>query len=142
MKEGYLMRDRFNRFMQGRYGVDQLGRFTITAALVFIVLSVFLGRWARLSSILNMIGFAGVIYSWFRMFSKNYAKRSEENRKYLEETAQIRRKAGKQKYMMNERKTNHIYTCPGCRQKIRIPRGKGKIEISCPKCGTKFVKNS
>ena len=136
------MRNRFNRFMQGRYGADQLGKCTITVSAVCIVLSILVGRWFRLSSILNMIGFAGLIYSYYRMFSKNYAKRSAENRKYLEETASLRRKLGKQKYMMKERKTNHIYSCPNCKQKIRIPRGKGKIEISCPKCGTKFVKIS
>ena len=136
------MRDRINRFMQGRYGMDQLGRFTVSASAVLIVLSLLLGRWFRLSSILNMIGFLGIIYSYFRMFSKNYAKRSDENRRYLEETGAIRRKFGKQKWMMNERKTNHIYSCPECRQKIRIPKGKGRIEISCPKCGTKFIKNS
>ena len=128
--------------MQGRYGADQLGKCTITVSAVCIVLSILVGRWFRLSSILNMIGFAGLIYSYYRMFSKNYAKRSAENRKYLEETASLRRKLGKQKYMMKERKTNHIYSCPNCKQKIRIPRGKGKIEISCPKCGTKFVKIS
>ena len=128
--------------MQGRYGIDQLGKCTITVSAVCIVLSILLGRWFRLSSILNMIGFAGLIYTYYRMFSRNYAKRSAENRKYLEETASLRRKIGKQKYMMNERKTNHIYSCPNCKQKIRIPRGKGRIEISCPKCGTKFVKVS
>ena len=136
------MRNRFNRFMQGRYGIDQLGKCTITVSAVCIVLSILLGRWFRLSSILNMIGFAGLIYTYYRMFSRNYAKRSAENRKYLEETASLRRKIGKQKYMMNERKTNHIYSCPNCKQKIRIPKGKGRIEISCPKCGTKFVKVS
>ena len=128
--------------MQGRYGMDQLGRFTVIMSVVLVIISMFTGRFFRLSSILNMIGIVGVGYTYFRMFSRNYAKRSAENRAYLQYTYKIRRLFGRQKYMMNERKTNHIYSCPGCGQKIRIPRGKGRIEIECPKCRTKFIKKS
>ena len=65
-----------------------------------------------------------------------------ENEKYLAATAKFRQRFNREKNMMNQRKTHHIYSCPGCGQKIRIPKGKGKIEIECPKCHTKFVKRS
>ena len=67
---------------------------------------------------------------------------ARENRKYLEITSKIRRRFTRDKNIVKQLKDYHIYSCPGCGQKIRIPRGKGRIEISCPKCHTKFVKNS
>ena len=142
IKEGIGMRDWLYRFMQGRYGMDQMGKFTSIASMVLVILSIVLSRWYTAGMILNTAGFAGIVYSWFRMLSRNYAKRTEENRAYQNYASKVRRFFGRQKYMMNERKTNHIYSCPGCGQKIRIPRGKGKIEIRCPKCGTAFVRKS
>lgn len=136
------MRDRFNRFMQGRYGTDQLSRFLGFAALILIVLSIFTARWRIASALLDAMGMAALLLCYFRMFSRDIAKRSGENRKFLELTDSLRDRFGREKYYMNERKTNHIYSCPGCGQKIRIPKGKGKIEIECPKCHTKFVKRS
>lgn len=135
------MRDKFNRFMQGRYGTDDFSRCMIIAALVCIVAAAFLRR-TILGSILDFAGFAVIVYTYYRMFSRNIAKRSAENRKYLEMTGDIRRRFQREKNLMNQRKTHHIYTCPGCGQKVRIPRGKGKIEIECPKCHVKFVKRS
>lgn len=135
------MKEKFMRFMQGRYGVDSLSRFTIGAALVCILLANFMGR-SRVGVLLNTLGLASIVYTYFRIFSQNIQKRYEENQKYLAMTANIRMRIQKEKNLMAERKTNHVYTCPGCGQKIRIPRGKGKIEIECPKCHTKFVKRS
>ena len=66
----------------------------------------------------------------------------EQNQKYLQMTSKFRLRFNKEKNLMKQRKTHHIYSCPGCGQKVRIPRGKGKIEIECPKCHTKFVKRS
>ncbi len=76
------------------------------------------------------------------MFSRNVRKRYDENVRFLNKTAKIRGFFKSQKNLMAQRKDYHIYTCPGCKQKIRIPRGKGKIEIRCPKCGTTFIKKS
>ena len=64
----------------------------------------------------------------------------EQNQKYLQMTSKFRLRFNKEKNLMKQRKTHHIYSCPGCGQKVRIPRGKGKIEIECPKCHTKFEK--
>ena len=82
----------------------------------------------------------GVCY--FRMFSRNYAQRSAENQKYLDLTWKIRSKFDKTKRRIVESKDYHIYKCPSCGQKIRIPRGKGKICITCPKCRHEFEKKS
>lgn len=137
------MRDRFNKFMQGRYGVDELSRFTMGAALVLIILTMFVNIVNRsVGSVLDFLGIAAIVYAYFRIFSRNIQQRYEENQKYLAMTSKLRFRFNKEKNLMKQRKTHHIYSCPGCGQKIRIPKGKGKIEISCPKCHTKFVKRS
>lgn len=136
------MRDKFNRFMQGRYGVDAFARFTMGVALVAIILSIFFRSGSRMGALLDTVELLVLLYTYYRMLSRDIQKRYQENEKYLAATAKIRQRFNREKSMMNQRKTHHIYSCPGCGQKIRIPRGKGKIEIECPKCHTKFVKRS
>lgn len=136
------MKEKFIKFMEGRYGVDGFARFTMGVALVCIVASVFFRNGSTTGAILNTVGLAAIIYTYFRMLSRSIQKRYAENQKYLSMTAKIRQWFRKEKNMMEQRKTHHIYTCPSCGQKIRIPRGKGKIEIDCPKCHTKFIKKS
>ena len=136
------MKDKFYRFMQGRYGVDQFAKFTMGVALVSIVLAIFVKTGSSAGSLLDMLGLVAIVYTYFRIFSRNISKRAQENQKYLSATAKLRQRLNKEKNMMKQRKDYHIYTCPSCGQKVRIPRGKGKIEISCPKCHSKFVKRS
>ncbi len=136
------MKEKLMKFMQGRYGVDQFAKFTIGAAFVLVVLAIFIGRGNLLGTVMDTVGLLLIIYTYFRIFSRNISRRYGENQKYLEKTASLRARLRKEKNIMSQRKDYHIYTCPGCGQKIRIPRGKGKIEISCPKCRTKFVKKS
>ncbi|HBZ31659.1 MAG TPA: hypothetical protein DEO46_01470 [Lachnospiraceae bacterium] len=123
--------------MQGRYGADQMGQMLSAVSMVFLIISLFSRNqgWFLLALI-------GIVYNYFRMFSKNISKRYAENQKYLTMTAGIRRKLASWKSQLAQRKIYHIYRCPGCKQKIRVPRGRGKIEIRCPKCNTRFVKKS
>ena len=123
--------------MYGRYGIDSFGKFTIIAGLVTMILA----GWND-SMLLSLVSWTCIVYSYFRMFSKNIYKRSSENQWYLNKTYKLRQAFYKQKNLMIQRKTHHIYKCPTCRQKIRIPRGKGRIEIRCPKCSSTFIKNS
>ena len=135
------MRDKFNKFMQGRYGVDDLSRFTMGVALVLIILAMFANIFSRtVGSTLDILGVAAIVYAYIRIFSRNIQQRYAENQKFLQMTSKFRFRFNKEKDLMKQRKTHHI--CPGCGQKIRIPKGKGKIEIECPKCHTKFVKRS
>ena len=135
------MRERFYRFMQGRNGPDALSKFTMGVSVALVILAFLAGR-TRFGSLLDTLGVAGLIYTYFRIFSRNLPKRYQENVKFLQKTEKLRFRWNKEKYLMNERKTNHIYTCPECHQKVRVPKGKGRIEISCPKCQHKFVKRS
>ena len=129
--------------MQGRYGVDDLSRFTMGAALVLIILAMFANIFSRTAgSTLDILGVAAIVYAYMRIFSRNIQQRYAENQKFLQMMSKFRFRFNKEKNLMKQRKTHHIYSCPGCGQKIRIPKGKGKIEIECPKCHTKFVKRS
>ncbi|MDO4292206.1 MAG: hypothetical protein Q4C65_03145 [Eubacteriales bacterium] len=131
------MKDKFIRFMQGRYGADQLGRFLSGVSVALLVVSLF----AR-TQIWFVLAVAVLVYNYFRMFSRNIRKRYEENQRYLSLTAGIRQAFARKRSELSQLKEYHIYRCPGCKQKIRIPRGRGRIEIRCPKCGATFVKKS
>ena len=130
------MREKLYRFMAGRYGNDRFNQFIMILALILCLLSVFKVPGAYLLGILCLI------YAYFRMFSRNTYKRSMENNWYLQKTYKLRQSFATFKRDMQTRKTHHIYKCPSCRQKIRIPRGKGRIEIRCPKCSHTFIKRS
>ena len=127
--------------MQGRNGVDQFARFTMGVALAAIVLTLFTGTRSGIGAFLDLFGMAAIVYTYFRIFSKNISKRYQENQKYLQMTDKLRARFQKEKRMMSQRKDYVHRCCPGCGQKIRIPRGGfKKVEIECPKCHTKFIK--
>ena len=130
------LKEKIYRFMQGRYGNDQLNRFLIALSMVLLILSMFT------TDILYMIAVIIMIYAYYRMFSKKIYKRSDENQKYLQMQWKVKSFWAKKKNEIKQLKTHHIYKCPTCKQKIRVPRGRGKIAIRCRKCGTEFIKKS
>ncbi len=130
------MREKIYRFMAGRYGSDKFNQFIMIVALVLCILSLF-----GIPGV-YLLGILCLIYAYFRMFSRNTYKRSMENTWYLQKTYKIRQWFATQKRDMQTRKTHHLYKCPSCRQKIRVPKGKGRIEIRCPKCSQTFIKKS
>lgn len=135
------MKEKIGRFMAGRYGNDKLNQFMMAVFLGCAALNLFV-RNAYASTVLNSWECLLILLVYIRMFSRNISKRYAENQKYLALENRLRRFFGQKRYLMQQRKEYHIYKCPGCKQKIRIPRGKGKISIRCPKCGEEFIKNS
>lgn len=135
------MRERFARFMVGRYGVDEFGRALLGFTMVILVVSLFF-RQGIAGLVFNILILAGLIFGYVRMFSKNYQRRYAENQAYLRLKRRVTSFFGNGIAHMKQRKTHHIYSCPNCRQKIRIPRGKGRISITCPKCRNEFIKKS
>ncbi len=131
------MKEKFNQFMAGRYGVDDFSRFMLGAAVVIMLLNLIL-RIPFLNTLVLVI----FILIYVRMFSKNIQKRYDENMKFLQQKNKVLGIFNKNKRTVEQMKTYHIYKCPNCSQKIRIPRGKGKIMITCPKCGHEFQKKS
>ncbi len=130
------MRERIMRFMQGRYGNDRLGQVMLMVALVCVVLSLF-----RIPFI-STVGLAVLVLTYYRMFSRQIAKRSAENQKYMQLEWKVKAKLQRKRQALAQRKTHRIYKCPNCRQKIRVPRNRGRIAISCRKCGTEFIRKT
>ena len=103
------MRDKFNKFMQGRYGVDELSRFTMGAALVLIILTMFITMFNRnLGSIFDFLGIAAIVYASFGSFSRNIQQRYAENQKYLQMTSKFWLRFNKEKNLKIQRKRHHI----------------------------------
>lgn len=123
--------------MTGRYGVDELSKFMLYALLALCIISIFVR-----SSILNVILLLGLLLIYFRMFSKNHTKRYQENVKFLQIKDKVLHSFQREKNIAIQKKDFRIYTCPSCKQKIRIPKGKGKVCVTCPKCRTEFIKRS
>lgn len=131
------MKEKFYRFMQGRYGSDEFSKFLTGFGMVLIILNI-LTR----SRIFNLLFWVCLFYAYFRMFSKNYAARYAENQKFLGLRNQLKYKLENHKKLREQKKIYHIYSCPYCKQKIRIPKGKGTIIVTCPKCKQEFGKRS
>ncbi len=117
------------RFMEGRYGNDKLNSAILGIALVMVILALFI-RNPLINLLLHGVSYALMFWSIFRTLSRNTYKRYQENRTFL-------------KFVDRIRDRDHRYfECPKCRQTVRVPRGKGKIAITCPRCKEKFVKKS
>lgn len=130
------MREKLQRFMWGRYGNDRFNQFLMIIALVFMLLSLMGLRF------FYALAIGVMIYAYYRMFSRQTAKRAEENRWYLQKEMKLRGLWQRKKKEFAQRKDYRIYKCPCCKQKLRVPRGRGRIAIRCRKCGTEFIKKS
>lgn len=121
------------KFMIGRYGVDHLSNAMIVVGIIIMILNIFLKF-----PILNVLITAIIVISYFRIFSKNINKRYQENMKFLHWWNPIRNRWNKTKKKVKSSKTHKFFKCPSCNQEIRVPKGKGRIIIRCPKCSEKF----
>ena len=130
-------RQKVMQFMQGRYGADQFSRFLIYLSLILLVITLFCRN--------NFIYYIAVIvlfYSYFRMLSRNISKRYAENQKYLSLRYKVVGRFNWIKLRIKDSKTHRIFKCPSCSQKIRVPKGKGRISIKCQKCRIEFIKKT
>ena len=116
------------RFMDGRYGHDRLNMTMLVVGCVLCFVQIFVP--SGVGVILTILSEALLILSLLRCFSRNTYKRYNENRKFLLLIDRIKDR------------THRYYACPKCRQTVRVPKGKGKIAITCPKCREKFIKKT
>ena len=117
------------KFMSGRYGTDKLNTWILVGGVILCIVGLFMPiAMVRLALILSAYGLMG--WSLFRTFSRNTYKRYRENRRFL---------------LLLDRfkdREHRYFDCPKCRQSVRVPRKKGKIAITCPKCKEKFVRKT
>ncbi len=118
----------FRSFMAGRYGTDKLNMVLLITGLVLSIVAAFSSSWLQLVCWLG--SYILMFWALFRCFSRNTYKRYQENRRYLNLIARLRDRE------------HRYYSCPRCRQSVRVPKGKGKIAITCPKCKEKFLKKT
>ena len=138
------------RFMYGRYGSDQLNMAILVAAVLVSltnsVLTVFLRESTVYSGIvapiLSVIVYGLLIYSFFRMFSRNVYRRQQENGAYLRQRYKVTSAWRGAVDRWHQRHDYRFFKCPSCRTRLRVPRGKGKINIVCRKCGTSFQRKT
>ena len=116
-------------FMTGRYGTDRLNMVILCAGLAASILSS-LVRVTPLNLIFWLLSYVLMIWAIWRSLSRNTYKRYQENRKFLQFFDRLKDRQ------------HRYFDCPKCRQMVRVPRGKGKIAITCPRCKEKFVKKT
>nr|MBP3599392.1 hypothetical protein [Eubacterium sp.] len=136
------LRERFQRMMYGRYGNDSLGTFCFVMYLVLWFVTMFF-RKTPVQFVLNVVAYVFVIAYFYRFFSRNIYKRQQENQKYLQMKQKVKNYWKFLRLKFAERSgVNKLFRCPKCHQIIRVPKGRGKIAISCPKCRFEFIKRS
>ena len=126
-----------SRFMSGRYGSDQLNLTMVIGALIVTTIGSLTGVY-----FLTLAADALLLLAIFRMFSKDLYRRAHENQVYLEKTQKVRRAVTEWVNRVKNSRKYHYYTCPKCKQRLRVPRGVGNITITCKQCGTKFDKKA
>lgn len=141
------MKERLRRFMEGRYGADALNRFLTICGWVLLlsgfVLSAIDNRVTLIvGSVLVTLSWAFLVLSILRTLSKKTSQRAAENYKYFVYKNKVLGWFRRLKSRWQDRKTHRYFRCPQCRATVRVPKGKGKIRITCPKCKNQFVKKS
>ena len=116
-------------FMAGRYGTDRLNMAILSVGLAASLLSMIF-KFAPVNLVLFLLSYGMMFWAIFRTLSRNTYKRYQENRKFLQLVGRVKDRE------------HRYFDCPKCRQMVRVPRGKGKISITCPRCREKFVKKT
>lgn len=137
------MREKFARFMAGRYGGDELNRVISISSIVCLIASIIIRmKFNLIGSLLWAAGIALIVICYYRMFSKDIASRAAENQKF--QTLRYRYAVEKQRKKERDaqKEDYKFFKCPKCKVLNRVPKGKGKIQITCPKCGKQFIRKS
>lgn len=125
------------RYTDGCYGMDELSNVLYVIALILIFVSLL-----PHCRILYYISLILIFITAFRFFSKETGKRMQEKELFLKAFSEIKKDISAQKRHWQDRKTYKYFKCPHCRTYIRIPKGHGKVIITCPKCRTQFERKT
>lgn len=122
--------DWFRNFMLGRYGSDKLNTWLLIGGVVLMLIGSFLGGKFAWASWCSLLSYIPLVWCIFRMYSRNIEARRRENAAFVNFFAHLKDK------------DHRYYRCPKCRQTVRVPRGRGKINIRCPKCSERFIRKT
>ena len=116
-------------FMAGRYGTDRLNMVILAAGVVSCLIGTLMpGALVKLA--FTAVSYGLMIWAICRTLSRNTYRRYQENRKFLQFFDRLKDRQ------------HRYFDCPKCRQMVRVPRGKGKISITCPRCRERFIKKT
>lgn len=124
------MKEKFARFMYGRYGMDKLGYMILIVSMVITLISSLFFKNGVI------VAYALIIWEVYRFFSKNISKRTNENSKYYSIIRSLKKKYALSKNKLRDRKTHRYFSCTTCHNTLRVPKGKGEIKVTCPVCKT------
>lgn len=128
-----MFRQKLQKFFIGRNGQDQFG----LALMIFAIIIAFINHW-----IFGVISWGLLVFAIFRILSKNLVRRRKENAAFLKVWNKVKTPFISWKTKYNQRKFYKIYRCPKCRQKLRVPKYKGKVKVRCTKCGEVFIRKT
>ena len=132
------LRYTFSGFMQGRYGFDELNKFLYIAGLILYLVVIIFPRLVFLS----FFAVFGIAWAFMRCMSKNFIKRQAERAAFLKIKNKIDKKLNFYKNAWKARKTHKYFKCEKCKASLKVPKGKGKIQVTCPKCSHKMIKKT
>ena len=135
-------KEKFYRFMIGRNGTDDFARFTIVLGVVLLLLSMIGGSGTVFSTICWLAAIAALVVCYLRIFSRNIEKRRKENQWYLKKRYAFLRWLRSLRDRWQQRKEYRFFRCPSCHTLLRVPKGKGRLQLTCRKCGHRFVKKT
>ena len=125
------MREKFYRFMLGRYGIDKLGYAILIISMVISLISSVFKFYVG-----ALISYVLLIWEVYRFLSRDTYKRSSENMKFLNIKKISTQKIKFQKNKIRDRKTHKYFECSTCHNNLRVPKGKGELKVTCPVCKT------
>lgn len=132
--------ERFKNFFHGIYGFDGLSCGLLFLSILINLVTAVIPVEAVQRC--NGISFLPMLLFFFRFFSHNHKKREQENEKFMKMFRPVFEYFDQKNQEREQAQIFRFFKCPACTQKIRVPKGKGKIEITCPKCGNKFIKKT
>lgn len=127
---------KIREFFMNRYGMDSLNRALMVLYVIFLIISLITRQ-----DVFMYISLGIVVYQVYRALSRNFTARTKENQVFIKFWNPIKRKYYSIKKKITD-KTHRYFKCPKCKTEIRVPKNKGKIRITCPKCSEQFIKNT
>ena len=131
-------------FMVGRNGPDALARASLWMGVLFTFLEIITGL--GICSLIGMVFLLDLLFgdpAWLpHPVARNIAARARENARYIALTAKPRAAWARFNTRWDQRKTTKFLKCPQCGQSLSVPKGKGTLKITCPKCRNQFTTKS